>query len=538
MSVSPLALIRQLVLAIAVSAVAGRSAPALPSIPARTFAVTAYGAKGDGQTDNTPAIRHAIEAAAAAGGGAVVFPAAAKPFLSGPIELKSRVALQLDAGATLQPLPYGTYPLAGRAHANFITADKLHDVAIVGAGTIHGDGAAWWAAFRANKGMPRRPDLVRFRGCTRVLVAGVSLVNSPCFHLAFNTTDHVTVEGVTVQAPADAPNTDGIDPGGSHYLIRGCRVSTGDDNIAVKAGGSYCSDLTITDCTFGTGHGLSVGGQSNRGLDGMTVTNCTFEGTTSGLRLKADATQGGPVRNITYANLTMKNVKYPFVFYSYYNKAGNPGNGKFAPVIAAAWNVTPPNSLASSTLPTWENITVRDVTVTGATGSSVIWGLPLAQGFFTNVRFVNLRYAGEKSFLLYNARDVQFIDSEVKVGKGAAFATHNVLAITAQPVSQRVKSGGKASFSVTVVDDNRATVRWSRDGQPLSDGPQPGGETLAGTATPTLTVTNAQPGAVGHYTAVASTVLDLYDVKAGQLTTAVLPATATSATAELTVDTP
>ncbi|MBS0633040.1 MAG: right-handed parallel beta-helix repeat-containing protein [Verrucomicrobia bacterium] len=538
MSASPLALIRLFLVALAVSAVAGRSAPALPSIPAKKFEVTAYGAKGDGQTDNAPAIHRAIEAAVAAGGGAVVIPAAAKPFLSGPIALQSRVALQLEAGATLQPLPYGKYPLEGRAHANFITAEKVHDVAIIGAGTINGDGAAWWAAFRANKQMPRRPDLVRFRGCTNVLVAGVSLVNSPCFHLAFNTTDHVTIEGVTVQAPEDAPNTDGIDPGGSHYLIRGCRVSTGDDNIAVKAGGSYCSDLTITNCVFGTGHGLSVGGQSNRGLDGMTVTNCTFEGTTSGLRLKADPTQGGPVRNITYANLTMKNVKYPFVFYSYYNKAGNPGNGKFAPVAAAAWNITPPNSLASSTIPTWENITVRDVTVTGATGSSVIWGLPLAQGFFSNVRFINLRYAGEKSFLLYNARDAQFIGSTVAMkGNVPAFAVHNALAITAQPADQHTKPGGSARFSVTVAD-HRATVRWTRDGRPLADGPQPGGETIAGAETGTLVVTGVQPATAGRYAAVATTALDLYDVKAHQLTPAALPATATSASAELTVDTP
>lgn len=538
MPASPLVLLRTCLFVFVALAASGHAAPVLPSIPAKRFEVTAYGAAGDGRTDSTHAIRHAIEAAASAGGGVVVFPAAAQPFLSGPIRLQSHVALQLDAGATLQPLPYGTYPLEGRAHPNFISAEKVHDIAITGAGTINGDGAAWWAAFRANKKMPRRPDLVRFRGCTNVLVAGVSLINSPCFHLAFNTTDHVTIEGVTVQAPEDAPNTDGIDPGGSHYLIRKCRVSTGDDNIAVKAGGSYCSDITIADCAFGTGHGLSVGGQSNRGLDGMTVTDCTFEGTTSGLRLKADPTQGGPVRNLTYERLTMKNVKYPFVFYSYYNKAGNPGNGKFAPVAAAAWNVTPPNSLASSTIPTWENITVRDVTVTGATGSSVIWGLPLEAGFFTNVRFINLRYSGDRSFLLYNVRDVQFIGSEVSVRSGTpAFAAHNALAITTQPADRRAKAGGYASFSVAVAGD-RASVQWTRDGKPLADGPQPGGETIAGAATRTLTISKVSATAAGRYAVVATTALDIFDVKSHQLTPAVLPATATSATAELTVEAP
>ena len=46
-----------------------------PEFPARDFPVTAYGAKGDGQTDSLPAVRAAIAACHAAGGGHVIVPA-------------------------------------------------------------------------------------------------------------------------------------------------------------------------------------------------------------------------------------------------------------------------------------------------------------------------------------------------------------------------------------------------------------------------------------------------------------------------------
>ena len=65
--------------------------------------------------------------------------------------------------------------------------------------------------------------------------------------------------------------------------------------------------------------------KSNAGMDNMLVSHCTMTGTTSGFRLKADATQGGPVQNVTYTDVQMTNVTYPIVFYSYYADIGKPG---------------------------------------------------------------------------------------------------------------------------------------------------------------------------------------------------------------------
>ncbi|HVV50472.1 MAG TPA: glycosyl hydrolase family 28 protein, partial [Polyangia bacterium] len=326
-----------------VTAAAGQ--PTLPVIPNGLFTVTAFGAKGDGATDNTAAIQAAINAAQAAGGGTVEIPAAAGSFLCGPITIGSSVSLQVDTGATLQMLPMSAYPDTNNSPPNFISFSKGSNDQIVGGGTIDGNGLAWWNAFNLNSSL-KRPQLVKFNANTNVLVAGVTLANGPTEHLVVDAGNNVTIDGITISAPATSPNTDGIDPAGANFLIENCSIATGDDNIAVKPQNSFCTNFVITGCAFGSGHGLSVGGQTNDGLDGMTVTNCTFNGTSTGLRLKADATQGGPVQNLTYSNITMTNVPSPIVFYSYYNQIGSPGaasgSSQTTPAKVNAFNANPP----------------------------------------------------------------------------------------------------------------------------------------------------------------------------------------------------
>ena len=67
-----------------------------------TFIITDFGAIGDGQTLDSPAIQKAINAAATKGGTVVVPPGV---FLCGTIHLKSRVTLHLWQGATILGSP-------------------------------------------------------------------------------------------------------------------------------------------------------------------------------------------------------------------------------------------------------------------------------------------------------------------------------------------------------------------------------------------------------------------------------------------------
>ena len=166
--------------------------------------------------------------------------------------------------------------------------------------------------------------MIRLRDCTRVLVEGVTLTNSPNVHLITDDCEDVTIEGVTIKSPADSPNTDGLNPSGWNYHIARCTIDTGDDNIAIKAHPSRrpdrpsCENMLIEHCTFLHGHGMSVGGQTPGGLRGLVVRDCSFDGTEAGIRLKAPRGDGGLVEDCAYEKLTMKHVKVPIYITSYY----------------------------------------------------------------------------------------------------------------------------------------------------------------------------------------------------------------------------
>jgi len=528
--------------------------PTLPNIPAAVFVVTAYGAVGDGVNVNTSAIQAAINAAEAAGGGTVEIPTAAAPYLSGPIVITGNVNLQIDAGATLQALPYGggsgapgTYPFSASAYAGtgFIALSG-NNVEISGSGTIDGQGAAWWAAFNANPNIAR-PFLVYVAQASNVLVEDITLLNAPYHSCFLGPCANVTVDGISVIAPATSPNTDGVNAWGTHYLIEHCNLSEGDDNIAVGTGlgsSASTSDVTIQNCTIGHGHGISIGSATNAGVDGLTVTNCTFNGTLYGLRMKSDPITGGLVQNISYSGITMTNVQYPIVIYSYYDQDSTPGqtsgSNQATPALAQSWNAAPPSAAYdnydTASMPAWQNITISNLTSTnpsGVSGSSVIWGLP--NRYVAGVTLNNVNISGSNGIEIYNAQNVQLTGGTQISG---SFVAYNAQVLTMQPQSQAIAAGGTAAFSVGVAPTSGAngplspSYRWSLNGQPLADGSLADGTSISGAAAAALTVGDAQPGEAGSY---AVTIVEALDTYVGGLVPAGAQVQATSNSAALSV---
>lgn len=404
--------------------------PALPVIPDAVINITNYGAIGDGLATNTTAIQAAINAATAKGGGIVEVPPGV--YLSGPIRLASQIDLRLDAGATLQMLPLDKYPGGTEEGETFISGAGLHDVAISGSGTIDGQGSPWWPYARTPGA--RRPRMIGLSSCDRVLIEKVTLRNSPMFHIAISgRSSNVTVRGVTIRAPASTDpvnpshNTDACDVSGKDILIQDCDVSVGDDNFTC---GGNTSDVIITNCVYGYGHGVSIGSPTAGGVSNLTVINCTFNNTEAGIRIKSDRGRGGYLHNLSYLNLRMTNVACPILIYASYMATNREYRNlnELTPAIAATY----PSDQVRARTPIYRNITFSNITATAQPGrrAGLIWGLP--EMAVTNVLLQNVNITADRPFGIYDAQGVCLVSSKIVTPEGV-----NKLSITNAEVTIR-----------------------------------------------------------------------------------------------------
>lgn len=404
--------------------------PPLPSIPEKIFNAVNYGAVGDGVVTNTTAIQSVINTADEAGGGMVEVPAGV--YLCGPIRLASRINLRLDAGAILRMLPLNKYPGGTVNPENFISGQKLHDVVISGPGMIDGQGVPWWPYARTNGAS--RPRMIALSGCDRVLIEKITLTNSPMFHIAIGgKSSNVTVRGVTIHAnPSSDPvhpghNTDACDVSGAHILIQDCNVSVGDDNFTCGGG---TSDVLITNCTYGYGHGVSIGSHTAGGVSNLTVINCTFNNTESGIRVKTDRDRGGFVHNLSYLNLSMTNVGFPILVYTEYMATERKYRdlARLTSEIASSYPAAP----ITGRTPIYRDLIFSNITATASPGSraGLIWGLPEME--ITNVLLQQVHIHADKPFGIYYAQNVRLIDSRIAISDGGSrlFSTNSEATIT------------------------------------------------------------------------------------------------------------
>ncbi|MGD0651820.1 MAG: glycoside hydrolase family 28 protein [Verrucomicrobiia bacterium] len=398
---------------------------------ARVFDVRQFGAKGDGKTLDTAAIQKALDECGNAGGGIVRF--AAGTYLSKPIFLHSQMTLQLDAGAVLQATDERAdfvNPEKTNSFIAFVNGKNLHDVAIIGSGTIDGAGTRWWGpAEEARRKTPGyvlpRPTMIVLTNCKNVRVQDVTLQNSPTTHLAPTACEDVVISNVTVKAPSGAANTDGINPiGCKNVLITRCRIDTGDDNISIKSnraipGRAFASeDITVTDCVFLHGHGMSIGSATVGGVRNVTVRNCTFENTENGIRIKSQRGRGGTVENISVSDITMKNVDPAITLTCYYMN-----NSARDPVERSAPKNDPAQPI-NETTPIFRSIRISNLTATCQRSAGMIIGLP--ESAISDVVLENVHITAATTGLsVKNAKGIQFKNVTVANKEGPPFIVEN-----------------------------------------------------------------------------------------------------------------
>jgi polygalacturonase len=393
---------------------AAAPAPVLPSIPTNVFRITDHGAVGDGKALNTKAIRETIAAAVAAGGGVVLVPEGR--FVTQPFELASKINFRVDKGAILLiDDKMDSYPMEKGRFIDSITAKGAHDLEISGEGTIDGQGKVWWDRFEADKQMPHRPYLIRLVDCERLRVRDIHIVNSQSFHLVPQNCIDVTIDGITIKSPANAHNTDGIDPSGWNFLITNCTIDAGDDNIAIKPSHARQPgnrNYTITNCRFLHGHGMSIGSGTDGGIEDILVKDCLFDSTDAGLRIKTVRGRGGVLQNITYENITMNAVKNPIYISDWYPERDTPKD----PATEKAEPVT-------ETTPINKNIFIRNMVATNCPTAGSIRGLPEAP--VTDVTLSNVIISAKAGMKIIHAKGIHFINSKVTSEKKPTLTKFN-----------------------------------------------------------------------------------------------------------------
>ena len=392
------------------------------------------GAKADGKTLNTMLINHTVDRLSQAGGGTLFFPAGT--YLTGAIRLKSNITLELEAGATLlfsdnfdDYLPFMEVRHEGvmmKSFSPLISAMDAENITIKGEGTLDGQGKAWWTEFfriyvdlekngmrELNKYQPLwerendvealyaetnedwhgtlkrrffRPPFIQPVRCRRVRIEGVKIINSPFWTVNPEFCDNVVVTGVTIHN-VPSPNTDGINPESCRNVhISDCHISVGDDCITLKSGrdaqarrlGVPCENITITNCTMLSGHGgVVIGSEMSGSVRKRTISNCVFDGTDRGIRIKSTRGRGGVVEDIRVSNIIMSNIK------------------REAVVLNLKYSEMPVEPMSERT-PLFRDISISGLTAVGVKTPVKIVGLEEAPVTDIILRDINVKNAREK----------------------------------------------------------------------------------------------------------------------------------------------
>ena len=411
-----------------------------PAFPARDFVITNYGAVADGKTDCTAALGKAVAACAQAGGGRVVVPPG--EFLTGPIHLKSRVNLHLDAGATLK---FSTDPRAYLPavfsrfesiecynYSPLIYAFGQSNVAVTGEGALDGQatGENWlrWKSGKnagtnsykpanerlkkmASAGVPveqrrfgegdyLRPNFIQFNRCRNVMVEGVHIRNSPMWEINPVLCTNVIVRGLNIVSH-DA-NNDGCDPESCRdVLIEKCLFDTGDDCIAIKSGrnddgrriGVPSVNLIIRDCTMRDGHaGTAIGSEISGSCSNVFVENCEMSSPrlNCALRLKSNAVRGGVLQNIFMRNVQVGQVADSVLQIDFLYEEGT--NGIYKPVA--------------------RNVAMENITVAHTPRVLNVRGFPGAE--ISNVRIYNSAFKKIEKPDVVKEADVKLINCSLE----------------------------------------------------------------------------------------------------------------------------
>lgn len=401
---------------------------------------------------DTAAIQRAIDSCAKLGGGTVVLPPG--KYLTGAVRLKSYITFDVEAGATMLGSPDPEdYPLYENAwgdrneYSSLIYADGVEHITIRGQGTIDGQGQFWWrrlgwpdrrkiapeertAAERAElaKVANGRPHMIKLVRSKFIVLEGLHLINSAEWTVHPLLCEFVRIDGITIENPVPSPNTDGINPESCRNVqILNSRIDVGDDCVTLKSGkdeagrrvGRPDENITINNCVMLRGHGaVTIGSEMSGGVRNVVVSNCVFQGTDVGIRVKSQRGRGGVVEGFNVANVVMQDVASAFTITTFYTGTDKPGD--VFPVDAGTLR--------------FRDFHFSNITARGSKTAGQITGLKEMP--VENITFSGVQIRAQTGMKITNAKDVLFRDSMIEVEKGDVFSLANSLGIDVAGLKQ------------------------------------------------------------------------------------------------------
>ena len=157
---------------------------------------------------------------------------------------------------------------------------------------------------------------IRFDYVTNSIVQDITSKDSKIFHINLLECKKLQFQHVTIIAPADSPNIDGIHIGRSSQItITNANIGTSDDCISI---GDGTQDVTANQVTCGPGHGISIGGlgkyQNEQSVSGIRVTSATLSNTNNGVRIKTwPSSPSGVAFDIHFEDVVMNNFANPII---------------------------------------------------------------------------------------------------------------------------------------------------------------------------------------------------------------------------------
>lgn len=317
-----------------------------------TLNVRDFGAKGDGEQNDTLYIQAAIMACPK--DSRVLIPAGTYRITS--LFLKDDIRIELAEGAVLSAetdrTKFPVFPGMIQGYdeeseynlgtwegnplpmfSGIITGVNVKHVMIYGQGIIEGNANDnsdnWWYNAKVKR-IAFRPRMIFLNHCEDIVIQGIQVQNSPSWNIHPYFSDHLRFIDLKVLNPKDSPNTDGLDPESCRDVeIVGTYFSLGDDCIALKSGKIYmgakyktpCEDIMIRQCCMRDGHGsITIGSEMAGGVKNLTVRDCLFLHTDRGLRIKTRRGRGedAVIDGILFEHIRMDHVMTPFVINAFY----------------------------------------------------------------------------------------------------------------------------------------------------------------------------------------------------------------------------